>query len=167
MPFKESELNQNSVYQSTAQNMNTQDQVALKKTNSHLVLGDQIQSNRANSKDPPESLTQNNKCSYHCSSLAQSTSLWNLFPSFKKCSGHLCTEITDLGSELDSITSDSGSPGSGSRSSPLPCRHPQSQNASDAEQASNYNSDYKFTSKCIALHYYHVLTICKAMFGPH
>ena len=75
MPFKESELNQNSVYQSTAQNMNTQDQVALKKTYSHLVLGDQIQSNRANSKDPPESLTQNNKCINHCSSLAQSASL--------------------------------------------------------------------------------------------
>ena len=63
MPFKESELNQNSVYQSTAQNMNTQDPVALKKTYSHLVLGDRIQCKRANSKDPPDEKkhTSNNK----------------------------------------------------------------------------------------------------------
>ena len=123
MPFKESELNQNSVYQSTAQNMNTQDPVALKKTYSHLVLGDRIQCKRANSKDPPESLTHNNTCSYLwiCTLVAQFVSLRNLYPSsYKKCSGHLCTEITDLGSELDSITCDSGSPGSGSRSSPFP-----------------------------------------------
>ena len=128
MPFKESELNQNSVYQSTAQNMNTQDPVALKKTYSHLVLGDRIQCKRANLKDPPppESLTHNNKCSYHWFVHYISTSVCFFekpplhFFFNKRCSGHLCKEITDLGSELDSITSDSGSPGSGSRSSPFP-----------------------------------------------